>query len=73
MYGIHLYVNCINGLIDVSLEDILIELFSVSSLKGELDKYLSTIPNTPCVTNYENSLENSSHTNPPHLTGVHPV
>ena len=28
---------------------------------------------TPCIANYDNSLENSSHTNPHFLTGVHPV
>ena len=43
----------------------------VSSLKCQLDKYLSTIPDTPCITNYDNSLENSSHTNSYLLTGVH--
>ena len=37
---------------------------SVSSFKYQLDKYLSTIPDTPCIANYDNSLENSSHTNP---------
>ena len=36
---------------------------SVSSFKYQLDKYLSTIPATPCIANYDNSLENSSHTN----------
>ena len=41
--------------------------------KYQLDKYLSTIPDTPCIANYDNSLENSSHTNPHLLTGVHPV
>ena len=41
---------------------------SVSSFK-----YLSTIPDTPCITNNDNGLENSSHTNPHPLTGVHPV
>ena len=46
---------------------------SVSSFKYQLDKYLSTIPDTPCIANYDNSLENSSHTNPHLLTGVHPV
>ena len=39
----------------------------------QLDKYLGTIPDTPCIANYDNSLENSSHTNPHFLTGVHPV
>ena len=29
---------------------------SVSSFKGQLDKYLSTIPDTPCMSNYDNSL-----------------
>ena len=29
---------------------------SVSSFKYQLDKYLSTIPDTPCITNYDNSL-----------------
>ena len=43
---------------------------SVSSFKYQLDKYLSTIPDTPCIANYDNSLENSSHTNPHLLTGV---
>ena len=42
------------------------------SLKYALE-YLSTIPDTPCIANYDNSLENSSHTNPHLLTGVHPV
>ena len=46
---------------------------SVSSFKYQLDKYLGTIPDTPCIANYDNSLENSSHTNPHFLTGVHPV
>ena len=46
---------------------------SVSSFKYQLDKYFSTIPDTPCMANYDNSLENSSHTNPHLLTGVHPV
>ena len=46
---------------------------SVSSFKYQLDKYLSTIPDTPCIANYDNSLENCSHTNPHLLTGVHPV
>ena len=46
---------------------------SVSSFQYQLDKYLSTIPDIPCITNYDNSLENSSHTNPHLLTGVHPV
>ena len=46
---------------------------SVSSFKYQLDKYLSTIPDTPCIANYDNSLENSSHTNPHLLTGVHPT
>ena len=48
---------------------------SVSSFKYQLDKYLSTIPDTPCncIAKYDNSLENSSHTNPHLLTGVHPV
>ena len=32
-----------------------------------------TIPDTPCIANYDNSLENSSHTNPHFLTGVHPA
>ena len=41
--------------------------------KYQLDKYLSTITDTPCIANYGNSLENSSHTNPHLLTGVHPV
>ena len=36
---------------------------SVSSFKYQLDKYLSTISDTPCIANYDNSLENSSHTN----------
>ena len=45
------------------------------SFKYQLDKYLSTIPDTPCIANYDNHncLENSSDTNPHHLTGVHPV
>ena len=30
---------------------------SVSSFKYQLDKYLSTIPDTPCIANYDNSLE----------------
>ena len=34
---------------------------SVSSFKYQLDKYLSTIPDTPCIANYDNSLENSLH------------
>ena len=48
---------------------------SVSSFKCQLDKYLGTIPDTPCITNhmYDNSLENSSHTNPHLSTDVHPV
>ena len=46
-------------------------LKSVSSFKYKLDKYLSTIPDTPCIANYDNSLENSSHTNSHLLTGVH--
>ena len=46
---------------------------SVSSFQYQLDKYLSTIPDIPCITNYDNSLENSSHTNPHLLTGVHSV
>ena len=46
---------------------------SVSSFKYQLDKYLGTIPDTPCIANYDNSLENSSHTNPHFLTGVHLV
>ena len=41
---------------------------SVSSFK-----YLGTIPDTPCIANYDNSLENSSHANPHFLTGVPPV
>ena len=32
---------------------------SVSCFKYQLDKYLSTIPDTPCIANYDNSLENS--------------
>ena len=47
--------------------------YSVSSFKGQLDKFLCTIPDNPCITNYDNCLENSSHTNPHLLTGVHPV
>ena len=46
---------------------------SVSSFKYQLDKYLSTIPDALCITNYDNSLENAPHTNPHLLTGVHPV
>ena len=46
---------------------------SVSSFKYQLDKYLSTIPDTHCITNYDNSLENSSHTNPHLSTDVHPL
>ena len=47
---------------------------SVSSCKYQLyQQYLSTIPDTPCIANYDNSLENSSHTNTHLLTGVHPV
>ena len=46
---------------------------SVSSFKYQLDKYLRTIHDTSCITNYDNSLENSSHTNPHLLTGVYPV
>ena len=46
-------------------------LKSVSSFKYKLDKYLSTIPDTPCIANYDNSLEISSHTNSHLLTGVH--
>ena len=46
---------------------------SVSSCKGQLDTYLSTIPDNPCITNYDNSFENSFHTNLHLLTGVHPV
>ena len=46
---------------------------SVSSFKYQLDKYLSTIPDTPCIANYDNSLENSSQTNPHRLIDVHPV
>ena len=41
---------------------------SVSSFKYQLDKHVSTIPDTPCIANYDNSLENSSHTNPHLLT-----
>ena len=37
------------------------------------DKYLSTNPHTLCSTSYDNSLENSSHTNLHLLTCVHPV
>ena len=43
---------------------------SVSSFKFQLDNYLSTIPVFHCVTNYDNSLENSSHANPHLLAGV---
>ena len=32
---------------------------SVSSFKYQLDKLLNTIPDIPCVANYDNSLENS--------------
>ena len=46
---------------------------SVSNFKYQLDTYLSTIPDTPCIANYDNSLENSSYTNPYLLTDVHPV
>ena len=48
---------------------------SVSSFKYHLDKYLGTIPDTPCIANFIMIiiLENSSHTNPHFLTGVHPV
>ena len=48
-------------------------VLTVSSFNYQLDKYLSTIPDTPCIANYDSSLENSSHTNPYLLTGVHPV
>ena len=52
-----------------------LEIYHVlfQSFKGQLDKYLSTISDNPYITNYGNSLENSSHTNPHLLTGVHPV
>ena len=46
---------------------------SVSSFKYQLDKLLTTIPDIPCVANYDNSLENSSHTNIHLFNGVHPV
>ena len=46
---------------------------SVSSFKYQLDKPLNTIPDIPCVTNYDNSLENSFHTNIHLFNGVHPV
>ena len=46
---------------------------NISSFKYQLDKYLSTIPDTPCIANYDHSHENSSHTNPHLLAGVHPV
>ena len=38
----------------------------------QLDKLLNTIPDIPCVANYDNSLENS-HTNIHLFNGVHPV
>ena len=46
---------------------------SVSSFKYHLAKLLNTIPDIPCVANYENSLGNSSHTNIQLFSGVHPV
>ena len=46
---------------------------SVSSFKCQLDKHLSTISDTPCITNCDNSLENSSHTSLHLLNGVYPV
>ena len=46
---------------------------SVSSFKYQLDKPLNTIPDIPCVTNYDNSLEISFHTNIHLFNGVHPV
>ena len=45
---------------------------SVSSFKYQLDKLLNTIPDIPCVANYDSSLENS-HTNIHLFNGVHPV
>ena len=33
---------------------------SVSRFEYHLDKYLTTIPDNPCVANYDNSLENFS-------------
>ena len=44
---------------------------SVSSFKYQLDKLLNTIPDITCVANYDNSLENSSHTNIHLFNGVH--
>ena len=41
--------------------------------KYQLDKLLNTIPDIPCVANYDHSLENSSHTNTHLFNGVHPV
>ena len=46
---------------------------SVSSFKYQLDKLLTTIPDISCVANYNNSLENFSHTNIHLFNGVHPV
>ena len=47
--------------------------YSVSSFKHHLDTFLNTTPDIPCVANYDNSLENSSHTNIHLFNGVHPV
>ena len=44
---------------------------SVSSFKYQLDKLLNTIPDITCVANYDNGLENSSHTNIHLFNGVH--
>ena len=61
--GIHLFNAMPKQIRDLSC--------SVSSFKCQLyiDKYLSTIPDTPCIANYDNSLENSSYSNPHLLTG----